>query len=165
VNLNKDIEVMNPFNGAGQTVVTGKTLKCIGLLESFKFDGDGEDPIRLVTYVSKESAANLKSKLSRPVTTTKVQVGIYIISFDDDTNEWFEALCLASPDKLSANLDTAGGDLQIHVDNKSTKLDPQIDLKLVKFDFQIIPAAGSQATIQFATGPAEKIMKTWGASS
>jgi hypothetical protein len=165
LSLAKDIEVMNPFDGAGQTIVTGKTINCIGLLESFKFEGDSEDPIQLVAYVSKESAANLKSKLSRPVTTTKVQVGVYVIAFDDDKNQWFEALCLRTPDKLSANLDTARGELQIYVGDKGTKLDPQVDLKLVKFTFQIIPAAQSTATIEFATGPTERIMKTWGASS
>ena len=165
VNLTKDITVANPFHGGGQTVVTGTTLKCIGLLESFKFNGDPEDPMRVVAYISKESAANLNAKLARPVTNTKVQVGFYVIAFDSETNEWFESLVLKTPDKLSANLDTAGGELQIQCDKKSTRLENQVDLSVVRFEFQIIPAAGSSATIQFATGPTEKIMISWGASS
>src|SRR5262249_33484927 len=39
LSLSKDIEVYNPYTGSGQTVETGTTIKCIGLIESFKFGG------------------------------------------------------------------------------------------------------------------------------
>lgn len=62
LNLQKDIEVWNPFNDAGQTVVKGKTIACIGLLESLRFSGEGDAPMRFVAYVSQDTAADLRAR-------------------------------------------------------------------------------------------------------
>ncbi len=165
LNLTKDIKVTNPFTSQGQTIVSGSTIACAGLLESFKFEGEEEDPIRISCYVSKGTAANIKAKLSRPVTSTKVQVGWYVISFDEDLDRWYEAAYIDRGANASANLDTANGDLQISIAAASTPIGENIDIRVHKFEFQIIPAAGATATLQFATGVTERLVKSWGASS
>jgi hypothetical protein len=164
LSLNSDIQVWNPYNTPGQTVVTGAMVTCIGVIERFHFDGDDDDPIRISVYVSKDNAASIRAKLSSPVTSTTVQVGWYIISFDDDRNAWYEAAYLQGGANASANLDTTNGELQISIANVAVRIQETIDLKVYKFEFQIIPAAGAQSTLQFATGPTQKIVKTWGSS-
>ena len=59
LNLTKDIEVWNPYSDTqGQTIVSGPKIKCLGLIESFRFEGGEEDPIRISAYVSKRLAAS-----------------------------------------------------------------------------------------------------------
>jgi hypothetical protein len=164
LSLNSDIQVWNPYNTPGQTVVTGAMVTCIGVIERFHFDGDDDDPIRISVYVSKDNAASIRAKLSSPVTSTTVQVGWYIISFDDDRNAWYEAAYLQGGANASANLDTTNGELQISIANVPVRIQETIDLKVYKFEFQLIPAAGATSTLQFATGPTQKIVKTWGSS-
>jgi len=106
----------------------------------------------------------VRAKLASPVTSTKVQVGWYIISFDDDKMAWYEAAYVQGGSNASANLDTTGGELQISIANTPIRVQENIDIKVFKFEFQIIPAAGATATLQFATGPTQKIVKTWGSS-
>ncbi len=165
LSLAKDIQVWNPYNTPGQSIVTGTMIPAIGLIERFTFAGDDDDPIRFSGYVSMDNAANLRAKLASPVTSTKVQVAWYIIGFDDDRNQWYEAAYVDGGSNASANLDTTDGELQISIANKGVRIAEKIDLKVFKFDFQIIPAAGAQSTLQFATGSTQKIVKTWGSSA
>ena len=164
LSLSKDVQVYNPYNTPGQTIVTGSTVTSLGLIERFHFDGDDDDPIRISAYVSKGNAANVRAKLASPVSSTKVQVGWYIINFDDDKMAWYEAAYIDGGSNASANLDTTNGELQISIANSPIRVAENIDIKVFKFEFQIIPAAGASTTLQFATGPTQKIVKTWGSS-
>ncbi|MFT3765624.1 MAG: hypothetical protein QM820_08930 [Minicystis sp.] len=163
LNLSKDITVPNPFTSQGQTIVTGSAVKCIGLIESFVFPGEEDDPIRITAYVSKDAAANIRAKLARPVTSTKLQLAWYIISFDEDRDQWYEAAYIDGQANADANIDTSNGDLQISIANKSTQIAENIDIRVFKFEFQIIPAAGTQSVLQFATGVTQRLVKNWGA--
>src|SRR5438270_13336229 len=58
LNLTKDIQVWNPFDSAGQTVVSGPKVECVGLIESFRFEGGDDDPIRISAYISKDVSAD-----------------------------------------------------------------------------------------------------------
>lgn len=165
LNLPKDISIENPFTSSGQRVVSGKTMNCVGLIESFQYAGEEDDPIRIVAYVSKDAAANVRAKLSRPVTSTKVQVAWYIVSFDDDRNHWFEAAYIEGGARADANIDTSEGELQISIANKSTQVAENLDLRVHRLEFQITPAAGSATTLQFATGVTQRLVKRWGESS
>lgn len=164
LSLSQDIQVWNPYNTAGQTIVSGTMIPCIGILESFRFAGDDDDPIRIACYVSKDNAANIRAKLASPVTSTKVQVSWYVISYDEDRKAWYEAAYVQGGSNASANLDTTGGELQISVANKPVRIQEGIDIKVWKFEFQIIPAAGAQSTLDFATGSTQRIVKTWGST-
>lgn len=165
LNLPRDISVWNPFSSPGQKVVSGTMMKCIGVLESFRYEGEADDPIHLVAYVSKDAAANVRAKLARPVTSTKVQIAWYIISFDDDSNQWFEAAYIQGHANAAANIDTSDGELQISIANKSEQIADNIDLRVHRFELQIIPAAGARSTLQFATGLSQRLVKSWGTSS
>jgi len=164
LSLAKDIQVWNPFNTPGQTVVTGALINCVGVIERYSFAGDDDDPIRVSCYVSKDNAANVRAKLASPVSSTKVQVGWYIIGFDEDRKAWYEAAFINGGSNANANLDTTDGELQISIANKPTPIHRGIDIKVYKLEFQLIPAAGAQSTLEFPTGSTQKIVKTWGSS-
>lgn len=164
LNLSKDIEVWNPFSGQGQTVVSGKTVKCIGLIETFRFEGGAEDPIRISAYVSKATAANVRAKLSSPLPSTKAKVSWYIINYDDDAKVWHESALLKGTDKADVNLDTCQGRVQMFIDNTPTRISDTLDVKAYKFEFQIVPAFGATANLEFSTGASERLVKSWGGS-
>jgi len=162
LNLTKDIEVWNPFNTSGQRVVSGNTIKCIGLLESFRYAGGENDPIRLRAYVSRGTAADLRSKLARPLTNTRLKLAWYILDFDEGDKRWFEAALLKSPKMAEAAIDTTGGTLQIFVDREATRVSETLDLNVFGIEFQVVPASKKKALLEFASGPTHRLVKQWG---
>ena len=163
LSLARDIEVWNPFAGTGQTVTSGATIKCIGLIESFRFSGEEDAPIRIVAYVSQETAANVVAKLNKPVTATNVQVAWYVVSFDDDRKQWFEATFVKNGARASASVDTAGGVLQLFVNTTPIRLDERLGVKTYRLEFQIVPEEGSSSLLEFAAGPTQRLVKKWAA--
>lgn len=162
ISLRKDIEVWNPYDAAGQTVVKGATIQCVGLLESFRFRGGADDPMRFVVYVSKATAADIRAKLARPLTSTKARLSFYIIAFDDEKKEWYEAVLSKNRRELDVNLDTTGGDLQVFVSGEPKRFTEALDVKVHRFEFQVVPALGTSAEIEFSTGPTQHLVKQWG---
>lgn len=165
LNLTKDIQVWNPFSDTqGQTVVSGPKINCIGLLESLRYEGGPEDPIRITAYVSKDIAANIRAKLASPLPSTKVKVQWYIIAFDDDAKNWYEAALIKDSAKAEANIDTAKGQVQMFLSSEATRISETLDLKVYRFEFQIVPAAGATTNLEFATGASQRLVKQWGES-
>ena len=162
LNLTKDIEVWNPFNSAGQTVVSGPKVPCVGLLERFTFEGDEEDPIRMRAWVSRGTAMDIRAKLARPLTNTKLKLAWYLIDSDESERLWFETAFLKTPQQAEVNLDSAGGELQIRIDPDSTRISEELDIHVYAFDFQVVPAEGKSHTLEFASGPTRRLVKTWG---
>lgn len=161
LNLQQDVEVWNPFSGPGQTVTTGTTIKCVGLIESLAYEGGENDPIRIAGYLSKGMAAEVRSKLERPLTNTKLKLSWYVIAFDEEKKQWYEAAYVKKPAKAEANIDSAGGELQIFIANDGTRVSETLDLNVFKFEFQIVPAEGKSTELEFATGPSRRIVKKW----
>jgi hypothetical protein len=160
--LSKDIEVWNPFDSPGQTVISGDRVKCIGLIEQFTYEGGEGDPIRIRVYVSKGNAADIRAKLARPLTNTSVKLAWYIIDFDNEKKLWFEAAFLKKPKKADSNVDSSGGELQLFVDNEATPINDVLDIGVYAFEFQVVPADKKKATLEFATGPQRRLLKQWG---
>lgn len=166
LNLPKDITVWNPFGASlGQTVVSGESIKCIGLIESFTYEGGEEDPIRISCYVSKDVAANIRAKLANPLPSTKTKVVWYIIAYDDDAKNWYEAALIKDSAKAEANVDTTKGQVQMFISNEATRIAETLEIKVYKFEFQIVPAAGVTTNLEFATGAYQRIVKQWGEAS
>ena len=160
--LARDIEVWNPYSSPGQSVVSGATVDCIGLIEHFAYAGDSDDPIRISAYVSKGAAANLRAKLATPLTTTKVKVAWYIISFDGEQKTWYEAALIKdAAGKVDSVLDSVKGVLQLFVSKEGTMLDEKLDLEVFRVEFQIVPADGKTANLEFATGPTTRVVCAW----
>jgi hypothetical protein len=163
LNLTKDISVWNPYGDTqGQTVTSGLSINCIGLISAFRYPGGSDDPIRITCYVSKDTAANLRAKLASPLTSTKVKVQWYIVAFDDDQKNWFEAAFVQDQAKADAVVDTTRGQVQMFISNEPTAISETLDIKVYKFEFQIVPATSSSTNLEFATGSSQHLVKAWG---
>jgi hypothetical protein len=164
LSLQKDIEIWNPFGGTGQTIVSGPRIPCVGVINEFRFEGEEDAPIRIVAYVSKATAANIRNRLASPVTSTTVQVAWYIVAYDDERKQWYEAAFIKGGAKASANVDVMDGVLQLSVDSKSTRLDDQLDILVYRMEFQVVPSEGSTSTLEFAAGPTQRLVRNWAQS-
>jgi hypothetical protein len=159
--LAKDIEVWNPFSSVGQTVVSGAKIECVALIDKFVFAGGVDDPIRLSTFVSKGAAANVRAKQAGGIASTKLKVAWYIVSFDEEKKTWYEA-AFPKGGKVDSVIDTQNGVLQLFVATNPTSLAEHLDVQVYGLDFQIVPAEGKTAALEFATGPATRVMRSWG---
>ncbi|XXF80715.1 hypothetical protein P2318_13455 [Myxococcaceae bacterium GXIMD 01537] len=164
LSLKKDIEVWNPYSTSGQRIVSGKTVKCIGLIETFRFEGGQNDPIRIKAYVSRGTAADIRAKLSKPLTNTKLKLAWYIVDFDESDKRWFEAAFVKSPKTADASIDSVNGELQISIDNAPTRVAETLDVNVFGFELQVVPADKKQAELEFASGPTQRMVKQWGES-
>lgn len=162
LNLPKDIEVWNPYSTQGQQIVSGPRVQCVALLDSFRFPGGSSEPIRLKCWVSKATATNIRAKISRPMTSTKVKLAWYIIDYDDDQKVWYELAFVKNPSVAQARLDNVDGKLQIFVSAEGTRVDETLDLSLYAFEFQIIPAKNKRSDLEFASGGIQRVVKQWG---
>lgn len=160
--LKPDIEVYNPFDDPGQTVVSGALIKCVGLIESFRFEGGEEDPIRIRAFVSKGTAADIRAKLARPMANTTAKLDWYILDFDTESKLWFEAAFVKRPAQAAANIDSTGGDLQMFIANEPTRISETLDIGVYAFELQVVPADKKKTTLEFATGPRRRLVKQWG---
>lgn len=161
--LEQDMEVWNPFSSSGQTIVSGPRITAIGLIERFQFQGGASDPISISAYVSKGAAANVRAKLVTPLTNTKIKTAFYIIGFDDEKKAWYEAALIKDATcKVDAVLDTVNGDLQLFVSKEPTAIAEHLDVQVFKMEFQIVPAVGKTANLEFATGPTTRVVRSWG---
>jgi hypothetical protein len=162
LSLPQDMTVWNPLDSSAQTVVVGSTIDCCGLLESFSFEGGAEDPIHIVSYVSKGVAASIRATLAQPLTNTKVKVGWYIIAFDDEAKAWYEAAFVKDATYVEALLDTSLGEVQMFIANEGTSVSDTLDLRVYRFEFQIIPQESKTANTEFSTGLTQHLVKAWG---
>lgn len=88
-------------------------------------------------------------------------MSFYIIAYDDEKKQWYEAALVKDKPSMDANLDTTGGRLQIFVSKTPTRLSDTLDIKVYKFEFQVVPAKGKTATLEFALGPTQRIVQQW----
>ena len=162
LNLKKDIEVWNPFDSQGQTVLKGDRVKCIGLIEQFRFEGDDGDPIRIRAYLSKGNAADVRAKLAKPLTSTSLNLSWYIIDFDLESKIWYEAAFVKSPKKASTNVDSTNGEIQLFIETEPTRINDTLDIGVYGLEIQVVPADNKKVQLEFATGPMRKLVKQWG---
>lgn len=162
LNLEKDIEVWNPFTGAGQTFVSGETIKCIGLIEDFKYEGGPTDPVRISCYLSKGNQSNIRAKLAKELTSTKVTLTWYMISYDESAKQWYEAIKFLSPTVSQTNVNSSEGVMQVFMDKDPCKLSDTLDINVYRFEFEVVPQENKKVRIQFATGPSKRVVRQWG---
>lgn len=179
IDLQQDITVVNPFTTAGQTMsVTADAdgvsgFKCVGVIEKFMYPGEEDDPIFISAYLSKQNAASLHGAFQRVQPKTDVEVAWYIIQCEGAGEGWYEAAFIDGFGKASANIDSApvkrtaqssrdvGGYLRINIAHESTSLSDDVDIRLYKFGFQIIPAPGETTLLHFSTSSGAKKVLKW----
>jgi hypothetical protein len=88
-------------------------------------------------------------------------MSFYIVAFDDEKKQWYEAGLVKGSKSMEACLDTTGGALQISIENKPTRISNTLDILVYKFEFQIVPAKAKASTVEFALGPTQRLVKQW----
>jgi hypothetical protein len=160
--LSKDIEVPNPFDGPGQqTAHRGPQISCIGMIESLRYAGGANDPIRVVSYVSKASASNLRARLAQPLTNLRIKIAWYVIDFDADSRTWFDAAFIKDAAGADACLSSAQGNLQIAIDLRPEPIDAAFDVSVYRFELEVLPLRDSSTHLEFAAGPTLKMVREW----
>jgi hypothetical protein len=162
--LSPDIEVWNPFSSPGQRVLSGEKVKCIGLIEQLRYAGEEDDPMRFVVWVSQGTAANIRAKIAKPLTSTKLEMVFYVIAYDEEKKQWYEAGLVKDNGRMKAALDTTGGEVQIFISNKATRIKENMETRVYRFEFQVVPASGETSIVEFALGPTQRFVKKWGAT-
>jgi hypothetical protein len=184
LSLKPDITLVNPFSSGGQSteVLTyddddGSVLKCVGVIDKFRFRGRKKtDPIRISAYVSRKSAADLHAKFSgAQLTRTKLKTDLefawYIISCEGAGEKWFEAAHIQSFQSALANIATdqgkndPGGELKVNIARESPGIKGDggdVDIRLYKFEFEVVPAPGETTELHFETGHGQKVVREWG---
>lgn len=160
--LKDDIKVWNPLSHAKGLEEHGATIECVGAIERFEHFGGETDPIRIVAYVSRTNAASLRAKLASPMSNTALQVRWYIVSFDEEKKQWYEAAAIKNEANVEAQLDSMDGELQLFSERGGTKLGENIDVKLFRVEFQIVPSPDSSSELVFAFGPSTRLVFRWG---
>lgn len=159
--LQRDIEVLNPAGSDSRTVATADQIQCIGLLASFRYEGGTNDPIRIACYLSKGMAAEVQALTAGPIQSTKLKVSWLVLDYDEERKQWYEAAFCKSPKQAEANVDSAEGELQLDVDCGGTNVSDALNLRLYRFEFQVVPADKKVSELQFATGPTRKLVRKW----
>jgi hypothetical protein len=55
------------------------------------------------------------------------------------------------------------GVLQMFIENQPMAVDPRLDIKVYKFEFQIVPSEGTSTLLEFATGSTQRRVLKWAA--
>jgi hypothetical protein len=162
LNLTADLSVSNPYTSTGAELLKGRQIKCVGVMESFSFAGERDDPIRIACYVTTANASAIRAKIASGITTTKLKFSFAICDFDTEEQRWFESGFVQGGAKAPAVVDTMDGRLQLFIDATPTRIQPDIDISLCRFEFQGAPTTKESPNLQFATGAKQKVVKGWG---
>ena len=149
--LAEDIDVFTPYNstetGYGEVEVDSDEVKitCVGVLESFSWEGGVGDPLCLSSYISAENAEVLSAKTKSALDTTIIsELAWWIVNFDEENKVWYEEAYPLDPTIAGGQLNAPGGqDVRMTVGTQAMKVAPNIDINVYNLYFEVIPAANS----------------------
>jgi hypothetical protein len=172
------IRVFTPFNSAGTPEYPNVTIEpndgqgvldCIGIIESFHFEGGVGDPICISAYVSSEFANQLKAKQKASLATTTIsKLGWWIVNYDVDDKSWFEEAYPkgksgATDGFVKGQLNAGGGtDIRLSIADSPTMIASNMDVQVFNIYFEIVPASDSTYALAFRQGTTKAFVKGWG---
>lgn len=159
LNLGSDLEVWSPDQQSDYA--NNGLITCAGIISQFEYGGDGSDPIRITCFVSKDTATEIRGHLSNPLSTMKVSLSWVIFDFDTETKSWFEASFVKNEGEADAAIDSTKGKLQMFIDKAAEKVAETLDLRMYKFEFQVVPSESGSSNLEFASGPSQRFVRKW----
>ena len=168
--LKQDIDVFTPYNNSeanyGEAELDNDTGKmtCVGVIDSFSFNGGVGDPICIGSYISSENAEVLKAKTKSTLDTTIISsLAWWIVNYDEENKVWYEEAFPLDPVTVNGQLNAPGGsDVRLSVAAEATKVAPNIDINVYHMYFEVIPAASGSFSMHFATSGKTKFVRNWG---
>lgn len=171
------IRVFTPFNAPSaeyasvnvEDVDGQKMLDCLGVIESFHFEGGVGDPICISAYVSSEFANQLKAKQKASLATTTIsKLGWWVVNYDVDAKAWFEEAfpkgATDSPgDFVKGQLNASGGtDVRLSIAETPTMIASNMDVQVFNIYFEVVPASDATYALSFRQGATKAFVKGWG---
>eukprot|EP00825_Cyclidium_porcatum_P007102 TRINITY_DN13553_c0_g1_i1.p2 TRINITY_DN13553_c0_g1~~TRINITY_DN13553_c0_g1_i1.p2 ORF type:complete len:228 (-),score=1.25 TRINITY_DN13553_c0_g1_i1:199-882(-) len=178
--LSEDIEAFAPYQLSVDTakyakLVTAqsagadaseqlKTVKCVGVLESFSFSGTAGDPITFGAYISGPNASSLGLKMKSALKTLKVtQLGWWIVNYDSEKKIWFEECYPLGTGIVTAQINaSAAADISLHVSDQATKVAANLDVNVYHIQFEVVPQGDALYAIHFSSGDGKNLVRGWG---
>ncbi len=159
LNLDTDLEVWSP--DAQSDYASNGRITCAGIISKFEYGGDGSDPIRITCYVSKDTATEIRGHISNPLSNVKASLSWVVFDFDVETKSWFEGTFVKGGGEADAAIDSDKGKLQIFIEKAPETVAETLDIRMYKFEFQVVPSESGSSTLEFASGPSQRFIRTW----
>jgi len=158
----KDMKYTGPNTPAGQSDRVMGTMKVVGVMEHFKWDGASGGAIELDFYVSQENAINLKMAQQATLTSTRIQsLSYWMINYDSERKCWYEMGFPLGCGVLSGNVvPTTSPDIDVDLAGVPAK--DGLEVMLYKCHLVMGPAADVQYQLHFANNSTLKAVKNWG---
>jgi len=169
--LKQDIKVFCPFTHAeapgyaeAKLDKSNGKMTCVGVIESFSFNGGVGDPVCISAYISSQNAEVLAAKLKTTVDTNTVKkLAWWICNFDEENKAWYEEAYPIEPTTINGQVNaSASGSLKITVGQEAEKVAVNIDTNVYNLYLEVIPAANSTFAMHFATSAKTKYVRNWG---
>ena len=153
----------NPFDSAGQRAITTNRPKSPASgCSSRSASGRPErpDPDRELRQQG-QRRRDLRSRLATPLTNLKLKLAWYIIDFDNEAKVWYEAAFVKDSSGSDASLSGRGGQLQIFIASTPEKIAETLDVGVYRFELEVLPPDDTATTLEFASGPSQKLVRLW----
>jgi len=142
---------------------TNATVKVVGPIEQFDWDGGVGGVLKCDFYMSQENAVQLKACQQAVLKTTTMQgFGFWIGDYDQEQKLWYEQAFPISPTKSISGIVGPKDNPELNVDLTPVPAADGIDVFIYKVSVAIAPAANLQYALSFANSSATKTVKQWG---
>ncbi len=147
--LNSDITVTDPEGG-------DKSI--VGVITRMAWDGNADDSMHSSSRVSRANKDTLSTLQHQVLEDTSVEFGFSIYEYDQEEEKYYKAFYTGG-NTLEGDLDTRGGELQLHVELEASRdiEDPS------NFDFYVGVAPGGRTQdIHHGVSASDKFTSSWG---
>jgi hypothetical protein len=164
-----DLTVSLPFKSPSPTYkglgpVTNGTLKVVGVMENFSWNGTVGGPINIDFYMSQENATRLKALQQSVLGSTGVpQFGWWIGDYDQAAWSWFEKSFPFSATNITGVI-AGGSSPELDIDLTPIPVTGGIDVNYYKVSIAVAPAADQYQSyaLRFANSSTRSTLKQWG---
>ena len=167
--LKQDINVVTPYpyDAPSYTGVpfgpTTHNVTCVGVLDSFSWEGGVTDPLCISAYIAAENAEALLGKLSRPLENRDItKLGWWVIDFDPEGKIWYEESHPGNAVSVAGQLHAPGGNPRIQVASTATQVAPGVDVNVYNVYFEVVPPPNQASFLHFASSSKTPYLKQWG---
>lgn len=157
-----DLKVAIPYNPAagGKPAPSNTTVQVVGVIESFEWNGEVASPIKIVFYVSKNNAMQIKAAMQRALASARIDQLTWSISdYDQAAGKWYQQSYPMNPGFISGIV-AGRNNPQLDVDLNPAKL-KNAPVYMYKVSLSVAPAAGKQYPLSFSSSSSTHVTKMW----
>lgn len=168
----KDLTVTLPFNNAAPTYrgvasalpssPTQMTIKVVGVIEKFTWDGSVGGALEIDFWASQENAFQIKALQQTTLKSTIVDpLGWWITDYDQETKQWYEKSYPLGSGTVTGTVANKENP-ELNVDTKGIQAKDGIDVLVYKISMKVVPGANKEYAIHMANASNKPVAKQWG---